>query len=315
MLIKANTRSKFVLRFKFYFNELLKIRKENDMKKFLIIVYLISNLFLEGCNTDSENSLSNKNVTEEKEINYSWYEDINTILNEDNPYNALGIFHNEGVEWVNNQTGGEYDTLTIEEIKDKVSGFIINYDENDLWTINEKDTIETLIGYYDNIEFNIDSLVTGMNFNANQELWVRNFYIIMNSEEFDEDCESAYDSILNKLNILELEIINSNEYSEKKEIPLAILSIGKCSLFYWNQVANQYYQLITKIHKKISYWGCPRRHISKEDAEGFGTTVLGCVGFGASAGNFVGAVCGAGVAAFCGIASSIKHQNKIKNNN
>ena len=185
------------------------------MKNFFFILSIISLIFIIGCKNDTEEpSNNNKN---DGGIDNTWQEDIDDILNVDNPYNYLGILHNEAIDYVNVNTGGEWRELTLEEIKNHVSDFFINYDLNDSLTIEYKDTLENYIECLNGIEFNLDSLINGLEYIGNQALWVTNLFTYYDNAEIDTLNEYVYDSLLAKLDGLEEVIINSNELPEKKK--------------------------------------------------------------------------------------------------
>lgn len=149
-----------------------------------------------------------------------------------NPYDQVGIIHNHGLTFVlsnyakvSSKLKASNDVLIINCLTSK-------FMEREVATSNNKRTYESSLGFLDAVTAKQKTtLKNGVpnfeNLTSKQEYFIKKFTSILKEESTNSK------NVLQKISIIEKEIIESNITAEEQSIPLLFAAVGKNSLQYW----------------------------------------------------------------------------------
>ncbi len=152
-----------------------------------------------------------------------------------NPYDSIGYYHNEGLEYIiNNASSFTCDSVVLKnELRSLVDTFLVN---NDDYTPSYLDM--SLPGNYyddfwDNTRFyDFDEMMNFYSINANVKAGAEKII------DYVKLLDSNYSvtEILDSIKTYETDVINSILTSYEKEQILKAASVGRYSLVYWNDI-------------------------------------------------------------------------------
>ena len=151
--------------------------------------------------------------------------DYSAIQNPDNPCNDFGVLHNAGLEYILTSTGAEtFEELNYTQIRAASAEFVISICE--LLESADQSDVEAML---DNIVVNltVEDAYSELPISAEQIQFCRDVH----AAAVDEEIATLQD-MLDALNAVETEIIDSSIPEHQKELPLVVVAVAKHSAVF-----------------------------------------------------------------------------------
>lgn len=215
------------------------------MKKILALLALmfISAAFFIACEKNVTETSNNENAT------------VNNATKFANPYNTVGIKHNQGLDYVFNELSNtDLNGLSKQEVIDIVKKSCESYDKSICLSITDITTANAIVDamitndmFTDNNNFT--SLVNNAkNITSEQAKYLSKVAFLMGNKMTNEEMTTAVEKIENEVNTV---IINR----EEKNKILIVTAVAKNSYCYWNTNADKWVKMFDSKTKGASISG------------------------------------------------------------
>ncbi len=151
--------------------------------------------------------------------------DYSSIQNPDNPCNDFGILHNAGLDYILTSTGAQtFEELDYAQIKTAAAGYVISIAE--LLESSDQAEVEAML---DNVVVNlsVEDAYSDLPISEEQIQFCRDVHAAAVDEEI-----ATLQEMLDALNAVETEIIDSAIPEHQKELPLVVVAVAKHSAAY-----------------------------------------------------------------------------------
>lgn len=163
------------------------------------------------------------------------------IQNPNNPYNVIGVLHNEGLDYFADNVGSSDTSQT--DIEELIAAYLV---EVGVGKVVGNDTV-----WYDP-QFVLDSIVRAYDFRDSTRTWTAHVSFSPVQQAFidavlDEAgtievpiSSAKRDSSMTVFNQVENNILSSALSVDEKSVPLALVAVAKHSLEYWSDYPEYY---------------------------------------------------------------------------